>query len=70
MNDLTKYAKAVDRAANLVEAQQAMEVLLNQFKHKSKVKLFEKYTQMKGSKSRLQKWAWDLVLVGFNERVI
>ena len=70
MNDLTEYARAVDQAETIEQAELAMQQLLEQFKYKDKTQLYQKYASIKGSKSKLQKWAWDLVLVGFNEKVI
>lgn len=64
MRDLSAFARKVDAAQSLQAAQQAMDELINQFQHKDKQQLFKLYAQKRGSKASLQKWAWDLVLVG------
>lgn len=64
MRDLSCYARKVDAAPTLAEAQQAMQELIDQFQHKDKQLLFKLFVQKRGTKASLQKWAWDLVLVG------
>lgn len=64
MRDLTCYARKVDSAKTLVEAQDAMQELIDQFQHKDKQMLFKLFAQKRNTKASLQKWAWDLVLVG------
>lgn len=64
MRDLSAFARKVDAAQSPEAAQHAMNELIDQFQHKDKQLLFKLYAQKRGSKPFLQKWAWDLVLVG------
>ena len=64
MRDLTEYARRVDGSTTLDEAQRNMIELIDQFQHKDKQQLFKVFVQKRASKASLQKWAWDLVLVG------
>lgn len=70
MKDLTEYARSVDKAATVAEAQQAMQQLIDQFDYKGKQQLFSRFVEIKHNKTRLQKWAWDLVLIGNGQKVI
>ncbi len=64
MRDLTDYARAVDASTSVAEAQRNMIELIDQFQHKSKQDMFKVFAAKRRSKPALQKWAWDLVLVG------
>lgn len=64
MRNLTEYARKVDASTSLDEAQRNMVELIDQFQHKDKQQLFKLFVQKRASKASLQKWAWDLVLVG------
>ena len=70
MNNLTEYARKVSASKNLTEAHAAMHELINNFQFKDKQKVFNEFVKIKHSKQKLEKWAWDLVLVGFNEKVV
>lgn len=70
MRDLTGYARKVDSAETLEQAQEAFVELIEQFQHKDKQLLFKRYAEIRMSKQSLQKWAWDLVLVGSKLKVI
>lgn len=64
MRDLTEYARKVDEAASIKEAQDALVNLMDQFQYKDKQRLYKMFAEKRNSKAALQKWAWDLVLVG------
>lgn len=70
MRDLTEYARNVDEAQTFEQAQVALLELIDQFQHKDKQLLFKRYAEMRKTKQSLQKWAWDLVLVGTGLKVI
>lgn len=70
MKDLAHYARAVDQAQDVGEARACMLELINQFDHKKKQQLFKQYVLMTADHKRLSKWAWDLVLAGYNEKVV
>lgn len=64
MRDLTEYARRVDGSSTLDEAQRNMIELIDQFQHKDRQQLFKTFVTKRTRKASLQKWAWDLVLVG------
>lgn len=70
MQDLTEYARKIDQSESFEDAQAALIELIDQFQHKDKQILFKKYAAMRKSKASLQKWGWDLVLVGHGMKVI
>lgn len=70
MHDLTEYARKVDNATTLEQAQDAMIVLIDKFKFKKKQQAFKDFTGKRNDIKKLQKWAWDLVLRGESLQVI
>jgi predicted lipid-binding transport protein (Tim44 family) len=70
MRDLTDYARKVDSARTVEEAQAALMDLIDQFQHKDKQQLFKQYATKRKTVQSLQKWAWDLVLVGNGLKVV
>ena len=70
MRDLLAYARNVDKAETFEQAHAALIELIDQFQHKDKQLLFKRYAEMRKTKESLQKWAWDLVLVGSGLKVM
>ena len=70
MKDLTPYAQAVSAAKNIPDGIVAMKCLIEQFDHKQKAGLYAQIATNARTMFRLQKWAWDLVLVGYDQKVI
>ena len=69
MRDLTCYARKVDAAQTIEDARAATLQLIDQFQHKDKQQLFKQRVDLYQTKAALQKWAWDLVLVGAGLKV-
>lgn len=70
MRDLTEYARKVDEASTLKEACDAFIELLDQFQHTDKQRQYKFLAENCASRAALQKWAWDLVLVGDGLKVL
>lgn len=70
MNDLTEYARSVEQATDLAAAKKATYLLIDQFQFASKKQQFKLVVDRATNKQRLVKWAWDLVLVGDNLKVL